>query len=61
MKVSLDQKVEPAEGPADWVDGWSDDYGLMPDIDACLLGGGMYPGYERYWTAIQNEPKTSTR
>ena len=19
-------------------------------------GGGMYPGYERYWTAVHNEP-----
>src|SRR5262249_31713879 len=34
------------------------DYGLMPQIDACLLGGGMYPGYEQYWTAIRNEPDT---
>jgi hypothetical protein len=25
-------------------------------LDACLLGGGMYPGYEKYWTSIQNEP-----
>jgi dihydrofolate reductase len=57
MKISLDEKVEPPEGPADWVDGWSDDYNLMPQIDACLLGAGMYPGYERYWTAIQQEPK----
>jgi dihydrofolate reductase len=59
MKIALDEKVEPPDGPADWVDGWSDDYNLMPDIDACLLGGGMFPGYERYWTAIQNEPKKS--
>jgi dihydrofolate reductase len=29
---------------------------VMPQIDACVLGGGMYPGYERYWTAIQNDP-----
>ena len=28
----------------------------MPQLDACLLGAGMYPGYERYWTAIQKEP-----
>ncbi|MFT4120483.1 dihydrofolate reductase family protein [Bradyrhizobium sp.] len=21
-----------------------------------MIGGRMYPGYERYWTAIQNEP-----
>jgi dihydrofolate reductase len=56
MKVSADGKMEGPEGMADWVDAWSDDYGLMPQIDACLLGGGMYPGYERYWTGIQNEP-----
>ena len=41
MKISFDEKVEPPEGPADWVDGWSDDYNLMPQIDACLLGAGM--------------------
>ena len=56
MKVSVDGKVEAPEGGADWVEAWSDDYGLMPQIDACLLGGGMYPGYEQYWTGIQNEP-----
>lgn len=56
MKVSLDGKIEGPEGTADWVEAWSEDYGLMPQIDACLLGGGMYPGYEGYWTGIQNEP-----
>ncbi len=58
MKLSLDGKMEGPEGYADWVEAWSDDYGLMPQIDACVLGGGMYPGYERYWTGIQNEPET---
>ena len=58
MKMSVDAKIEGAEGMADWVDAWSDDYGLMPQIDACLLGRGMYPGYEQYWTAIRNEPDT---
>jgi dihydrofolate reductase len=56
MKMSVDGKIEGPGGTADWVAAWSDDYGLMPQIDACLLGGGMYPGYEGYWTAIQNEP-----
>ena len=56
MKVSADGKIEGPDGFADWVDGWSDDYELTPRIDACLLGAGMYPGYEQYWTAIQNEP-----
>ncbi len=54
MKISVDGKIEGPEGYADWVEAWSEDYGLMPQIDACLLGGGMYPGYEQYWTAIQN-------
>ncbi len=58
MKISVDGKMEAAEGMADWVQAWSEDYGLMPQIDACLLGSGMYGGYERYWTGIQNEPGT---
>jgi len=58
MKVSLDAKTEGAEGMAEWVEAWSEDYGLTPDIDACLLGGGMYPGYEQYWGAILDKPDT---
>jgi len=56
MKISVDGKIEGPQGFADWVEAWSDDYGLMPQVDACVLGGGMYPGYEQYWTAIQKEP-----
>jgi len=57
MQTSVDAKIEGPDGYADWVAGWGDNYGLMPDIDACLLGGGMYPDHERYWTAIEeSEP-----
>ena len=56
MQSSLDGKVEGPEGYADWVDAWSDHYNVMPRVDACLLGAGMYPGYEQYWSAIQNGP-----
>jgi dihydrofolate reductase len=56
MKISVDGKMEGPQGFADWVEAWSDDYGLMPQVGACVLGGGMYPGYEQYWTAIQKEP-----
>jgi dihydrofolate reductase len=56
MKVSVDGKLEGPEGTADWVEAWSDDYGLMAQVDACLLGGHMYPGYEQYWSSIQNDP-----
>src|SRR4051794_31335475 len=57
MKVSIDGKMEGPQGYADWVDAWSDYYGLAPQVDACVLGGRMYPGYEQYWTAIQNQPE----
>ena len=56
MKVTVDGKMEGPEGTADWVEAWSEDYGLMTQIDACVLGAGMYTGYENYWTGIQNEP-----
>jgi dihydrofolate reductase len=56
MKISLDGKFESPQGYADWVSAWSDDYGLTPGIDACVLGGRMYPGYEQYWTPIRDEP-----
>lgn len=56
MKISVDGKIEGPEGYADWVEAWSEDYGLTQQIDACVIGGRMYPGYEQYWTTIQNEP-----
>ncbi len=56
MKISVDGLVEGPQGYADWVDAWSDDYNLMSEVDACVLGAQMYPGYEQYWTAIQNAP-----
>lgn len=59
MKITIDGMIQGPDGTADWVEAWSDDYGLTPQIDACLLGGGMYPGYEGYWTGIQNEPGKS--
>lgn len=58
MQVSLDGKVTGAEGYADWVPDWSDHYGVTSEVDACLLGGGMYSGYEQYWSTIQNAPTT---
>jgi dihydrofolate reductase len=56
MKISLDAKTEGTEGIADWVDAWSEEYGLTDRVDACVLGGAMYPGYEQYWTPILTDP-----
>ncbi|MFI6326294.1 dihydrofolate reductase family protein [Nonomuraea sp. NPDC050556] len=62
MKTSVDGKIEGPEGYADWVDAWSEDYGLTPRIDACVVGGRMYPGYEHYWTTLdQGQPTPAER
>jgi dihydrofolate reductase len=56
MKISFDGKVEGLDGMADWVEGWWEAYGLTTQIDACVLGAGMYSGYEAYWGAINDAP-----
>ena len=56
MRISVDGKIAGPEGFADWVEEWSDGYDVMPRVDTCLIGGGMYPGYEQRWTARRNEP-----
>jgi dihydrofolate reductase len=60
MQSSLDGKIEGPEGYADWVDAWSDHYDVLSRVDAAVLGGGMYPGYEQYWSAIQERPNEPT-
>jgi dihydrofolate reductase len=58
FKISADGKYAGPDGYPDWVDGWPDDYGswLTTQIDACVLGGGMYPLYEQYWTQVAAAP-----
>ena len=44
-------------GPeADWVDSWADGLQLLPEVDAFVLGGGMFPQYEEYWAAVSKDP-----
>jgi dihydrofolate reductase len=52
FRVSMDGFIGGPNGENDWVDNWEDAFDLMPQIDTCVLGGGMYPGYEQYWSAI---------
>ncbi|OCP24553.1 MULTISPECIES: dihydrofolate reductase family protein [unclassified Ensifer] len=56
MQMSIDGKIDGPDGYADWVDSWSDTFDLLPEIDACVLGSGMYSGYEQYWSAIKADP-----
>jgi dihydrofolate reductase len=57
--VSLDGFIEGPRGELDWVDTWEDPFDLLPQIDTCILGGGMYPGYEQYWTAVLTNPQSA--
>lgn len=56
MNVSLDGFVEGAEGELDWIENWEDSYGLMKQVDTCVLGAGMYPGYVQFWSAVLAAP-----
>lgn len=58
MKLPLDGRIDGTDGAANWVEAWSGDYGLMPKVDACLIGGTMYSGYERDWSPIRSNPGT---
>ena len=56
MQVSLDGFIEGPSGELDWIENWEDSYGLMAQADTCVLGAGMYPGYEQYSSAVLEAP-----
>lgn len=56
IRTSVDARLEGPEGEVDWVADWSDYYDVTERADACLLGAGMLPGYELYWSAIRDRP-----
>ena len=56
MQLTLDGYSKGPQGEADWVDSWADGLGLLPPVDTFILGGGMFPEYEQFWTAILNDP-----
>ena len=57
MQMSLDGFIEGPNGELDWIENWEDSYDLMEQVDTCVLGAAMYPGYEQYWTSILADPK----
>ena len=57
LVVSVDGFIKGPKGELDWVDTWEDPFDLLPQIDTCILGRGMYPGYEQYWGAILANPQ----
>ena len=49
FQMSLDGYLQGANGEVDWVDSWSDALDLIPEVDAAVIGGATYPGYEQLW------------
>ncbi len=60
MQVTLDGYVLGPEGDADSFDSWADGLELLPSVDAFVLGGGMFPGYEQFWAAILDDPSAAS-
>lgn len=56
LRISVDGFIEGPNEELDWVETWEDSFDLLPRIDTCILGRGMYPGYEQYWRAILADP-----
>lgn len=59
MQVTLDGYSCDQEGQADWVDSWADGLGLLGQVDAFVLGAGMFPDYEAFWTTTRDQPATA--
>jgi dihydrofolate reductase len=57
LQMSVDGFIEGPSGELDWVETWEDPFDLLPQIDTCILGRGMYPGYQQYWRAILANPE----
>jgi len=60
MQVTLDGHTLDPEGEVDWVDSWADGLALLPPVDTFVLGGGMFPQYEHFWTAILDDPVSAS-
>ncbi len=56
LTTTLDGYIEGPQGETDWIESWEDEEDTTPLFDTCLLGAGMYPGYEQYWTGVRDAP-----
>lgn len=56
LQISLDGYIQGADGDVAWVDSWNESRDLVPDVDAAVIGGGTYQGYEQLWGSIAADP-----
>ena len=60
MQITLDGYILGPDGEVDWVDSWADGLDLLPEVDAFVLGGRMFPDYEQFWAAILDNPAAAS-
>lgn len=53
--MTLDGRILDSDGGSDWVDSWADGLALLPTVDAFILGGGMFAGYQHFWAAMLHD------
>lgn len=56
MQVSPDGFIEGPGQDVSCVSTWEDPFDVTAEVDACLLGATMYPGYEQYWSTVVANP-----
>ena len=61
MRVSVDGFIQGPKRETDWVNTWEDLFDLLPQIDTCIVGRGMYPGHKQYWDSILTNPKAASK
>jgi dihydrofolate reductase len=59
MSMTLDGHISGTHGELDWLDSGEDDkdswarvFEFLEEIDACVLGRGMYAEYAKYWQSL---------
>jgi len=55
LQMTLDGRILDSAGGSDWVDSWADGLEQLPPVDAFLLGGGMFSGYQQFWSAMLDD------
>lgn len=58
LRISADGFIQGPNGELDWVETWEDPFDIIHQVDTCILGRRMYPGYEPYWTAVLANPES---